>query len=343
MASPSDPLQIASPNGNRLSDHMDEPANESPAAKQHYWRAAGLLLATIFTTLLTGAQLQSDFINNQPMFSFSHGILPLAWIWQQPSRLLLGVPFSATLMLILFSHEMGHFVACRRYGVEATLPYFIPAPTLIGTLGAFIRIRSPFPSRAALFDIGIAGPIAGFLVAVPALVAGLAISKIDPALVKATEFPLGYPAIFYLVRMGEGIRWPMSSIYLHPVAVAAWVGMFATALNLLPGGQLDGGHIFYAVWPRAHRHITRILTIALLAMGLGLWVGWLVWFGMLLVFGAYHPSVPQYPGLSRERKWLAAFALVMFALTFMPAPFPGKTVDWRQVREAVHAMRAWVR
>ena len=300
------------------------------------------MLATIFTTLLTGAQLQSDFINNQPMFSFSQGILPLSWIWEQPSRLLLGVPFSATLMLILLSHEMGHFVACRRYSVQATLPYFIPAPTLIGTMGAFIRIRSPFPSRAALFDIGIAGPIAGFLLAVPALVAGLGMSKVDPALVKATGFPLGYPAIFYLIRMGEGIHSPLSSIYLHPVAVAAWVGMFATALNLLPGGQLDGGHIFYAVWPRAHYYVTRILTIALLVMGLWLWAGWLLWFGMLLVFGGYHPSVPKYPGLSRERKWLAVFALLMFALTFMPAPLPNK-IDWHKVRQGVDAVRGWLR
>jgi len=342
MAS-SDSLQIGSPNGNRLSDHIDEPGDEPLAAKQHYWRAAGLLLATIFTTLLAGAQLQSDFINNQPMFAFSHGVLPLGWIWQQPSRLLLGVPFSATLMLILFSHEMGHFVACRRYGVQATLPYFIPVPWPIGTLGAFIRILSPFPTREALFDIGIAGPIAGFLVAVPALVAGLALSKIDPLLVGASELHLEYPAIFHLVRLGEQIHWPMNAIYLHPVAVAAWIGMLATSLNLLPGGQLDGGHIFYAVWPRAHRHVTRILTVALLAMGLWLWAGWLVWFGMLLVFGGYHPSVPEYPGLSRERKWLAVFALVMFALTFMPAPLPNNRIDWHKARQGMDAVRGWLR
>jgi membrane-associated protease RseP (regulator of RpoE activity) len=274
------------------------------------------------------------------MFTFSQGILPLGWIAQQPSRLLLGIPYSATLLLILLSHEMGHFVACRRYGVQATLPYFIPLPTPSGTLGAFIRIRSPFPSRAALFDIGIAGPIAGFLVAVPALVAGLALSKIEPDVVSASEIPLGYPAIFHLVRMGENIHWPLSAIYLHPVAVAAWVGMLATSLNLLPGSQLDGGHILYAVWPRAHRTLTRILVIALLPMGLFFWSGWLLWFGILLVFGANHPYVPEQPGLSRGRKWLAVFALIMFVLSFMPVPVHAKgwTLDWHKV---VHRVESW--
>jgi Zn-dependent protease len=341
----SDPQQISSNNGDRFIAHSPEPEPDYVTfkVKPRYWLAGGLLLATVFTTLLAGAQLQSDFVNNQPMFAFSQGILPISWIWQQPSRLLLGIPFSATLMLILLSHEMGHFVACKRYGVDATLPYFIPAPTLIGTLGAFIRIRSPFPSRAALFDIGIAGPIAGFLVALPALVAGLALSKISPTLVSASEFPLGHPAVLYLVRLGEGIRWPMSSIYLHPVAVAGWVGMFATALNLLPGAQLDGGHIFYAVWPRGHRYVTRILAVALLVMGLSLWVGWLLWFGLLLAFGGFHPYVREHPGLNRERKWLAVFALLMFALTFMAAPFPGKTIDWHKAREAADAVRGWFR
>lgn len=336
----SDPQPIGSTNGNRpsLSTETFESDPAQPPPKYRYGRAALLLLATFITTLLGGMQLQNDFINNQPMFTFTQGILPLHWIAQQPSRLLLGIPFSATLLLILLSHEMGHFVTCRRYGVQATLPYFIPFPTPIGTLGAFIRICSPFPSRAALFDIGIAGPIAGFLVAVPALVLGLALSKVDSALVSAASPQLGYPAIFYLVRSAEGVHWPMSEIYLHPVAVAAWVGMLATSLNLLPGSQLDGGHILYAVWPRIHRRLTYILVIALLPMGLFRWIGWLVWFAVLLLFGADHPYVPEAPGLNRGRKWLALSALLMFALTFMPVPIHDQTLDWHKIMNTVRRL-----
>ena len=344
----SDPQPIGSTNGDRLP--LDTPEIDTPEIDTlepgpgnptpRFRLAAALLFATFVTTLLAGIQLQNDFLNNQPLFTFSQGILPLAWIAQQPSRLLLGIPFSATLLLILLSHEMGHYVACRRYGVQATLPYFIPFPTPIGTLGAFIRILSPFPSRAALFDIGIAGPIAGFLVAVPALVLGLAFSKVDPALVSASNTHLAYPAIFYLVRSAEGIHLPMSDIYLHPVALAAWVGMLATSLNLLPGSQLDGGHILYALWPRAHRNLTRMLAVVLLPMGLFLWTGWLVWFAVLLIFGAEHPHVSRAPGLNQGRKWLALFALFMFAVSLMPVPVQsqGWTLDWHKVVDTVHRL-----
>src|SRR6202049_4891812 len=144
--------------------------------KQRYWLHIVLLLATIFTTLVVGAPMEFNFKPNQRAFSLSDGgvpFFPLRWMIAEPSRLLLGVPFASTLMLILLAHEMGHYLCCRYYGVNATLPFFIPAPTLIGTLGAFIRIRSPIRCRAALFDIGIAGPIAGFIVAVTVLMFAL--------------------------------------------------------------------------------------------------------------------------------------------------------------------------
>ncbi len=187
----------------------------------------------------------------------------------QPSRLLLGIPFSATLLLILFSHEMGHYLFCRYYGVRATLPFFIPAPTLIGTLGAVIRIKAPIRSRAALFDIGIAGPIAGFVVAVVTLAVAMTLSKpLDPGM-GPSELQLGFPAIFHI--MHSVLRsaaphhaiaaLPLRQVYLHPTAVAAWVGMFATALNLLPSSQLDGGHIVYALAPRVHRAVSWITVI----------------------------------------------------------------------------------
>lgn len=307
--------------------------------KPRYWLASALLLATLVTTLLAGAQLQSDFVNNNPPFSFSHGLLPVAWVLEQPSRLLLGLPFSGTLLLILLSHEMGHFVACRYYGVQATLPYFIPVPWPIGTMGAFIRITSPLPSRAALFDVGVAGPITGFLVAVPALVAGLRLSKSAHGLVRASDWHVGYPAIFHLARLGAGIHGSMHDLNLHPVAMAAWVGMFATMLNLLPGGQLDGGHILYALWPASHRRITRAATLLLFLVGPFLWWGWWVWAGVLLLFRGYHPYVPEQPSLNTDRKWLAGFALLIFVLTFMPTPLPGGTVEWHDVQKLLSWMR----
>src|ERR1700678_2192314 len=148
--------------------------------KQRYWLHIALLVATIFTTLVVGARMEFNFQHNQPAFSLNDDevpFFPVRWTMAEPSRLLLGLPFASTLMLILLAHEMGHYLCCRYYGVNATLPFFIPAPTLIGTLGAFIRIRSPIRSRAALFDIGIAGPIAGFVVAVAVLFVSLGLSK----------------------------------------------------------------------------------------------------------------------------------------------------------------------
>src|SRR6202035_77193 len=167
--------------------------------KQRYWLHIILLLATIFTTLVVGARMEYNFQHSQPAFSLNDDevpFFPMRSMLHDPSRLLLGVPFASTLMLILLAHEMGHYLCCRYYGVNATLPFFIPAPTLIGTLGAFIRIRSPIRSRAALFDIGIAGPIAGFVVAVAVLLFALPLSKAMPAATPVPDIQLGYPLIF---------------------------------------------------------------------------------------------------------------------------------------------------
>ncbi len=169
--------------------------------KHRYWLHIVLLLATIFTTLVVGARMEFNFLHDQPAFSLNDEMpfFPLPWVLAQPSRLLLGVPFASSLMLILLAHEMGHYLCCRYYGVYATLPFFIPAPTLIGTLGAFIRIRSPIRSRAALFDIGIAGPIAGFVVAVTVLIFALPLSKVMTPAMVSPDIQLGYPLVFRLV------------------------------------------------------------------------------------------------------------------------------------------------
>ncbi|HYX67604.1 MAG TPA: site-2 protease family protein [Terriglobales bacterium] len=303
--------------------------------RRRYWLHALLLFVTVLTTLTVGSRLQFNFDHALPAYSTDTDYLPFLWAWQRPARLLLGLPFSATLLLILLAHEMGHFAYCVRHRVYATLPFFIPAPTLIGTLGAFIRIRSPIPSRRALFDIGIAGPIAGFLLAVPALAFGMTLSRVAPDLVAASDVQFGHSLIFYLLRgLAPQTAAPWRDLYLHPVAMAAWVGMLATTLNLIPGGQLDGGHIVYALFPRAHRWISRATVLLLAGFGLRFWPGWLMWGLVVLFTGTRHPSVPLEPDLDAPRKLLAITALLIFLLTFMPSPIPGHGIQ--EFRQMLH-------
>ena len=298
--------------------------------KQRYWLHVALLLATIFTTLVVGARMEFNFQHNQPAFSLNDDevpFFPVRWAMAEPSRLLLGLPFASTLMLILLAHEMGHYLCCRYYGVNATLPFFIPAPTLIGTLGAFIRIRSPIRSRTALFDIGIAGPIAGFVVAVTVLMFAMPLSKVMSPGMAGSDIQLGYPLIFrlawYVLPLGQlkAGSSTLHSVYFHPTAIAAWVGMFATALNLLPGGQLDGGHIVFSLAPGAHKTVSRLTILALIPMALYFWAGWLIWAVLLRISGMRHPMVAEWPGVTGVRRWIAGFGLVMLILTLAPSPF----------------------
>lgn len=286
-----------------------------------------LFVLTFLTTTMVGARLQFDFNRNLPPLATAEDVLPLfhpQWLYQHPRLLLLGLPFSLTLMGILLAHEMGHYLYCRYYRVPATLPFFIPAPTLIGTLGAFIRIRGGMRTRAVLFDIGIAGPIAGFVAALPVMLWGLALSRTVNVPVSQDSVHLGFPLIFHvawrLLRHGQP-HVALGDIYLHPVTIAAWVGMFATSLNLLPGGQLDGGHIVYAWWPRGHRWISRVAIATLLPLGVFYWVGWFIWAVLLSLTGMRHPNVPHWPPLDRRRKRIALIALVLLVLTLIPAPF----------------------
>src|SRR5712691_13134838 len=272
--------------------------------KRRYWLHILLFLATVFTTLVVGARMEFNFQNNQPAFSMNADALPFfpaRWALAEPSRLLLGLPFASTLMLILLAHEMGHYLYCRYYGVYATLPFFIPAPTLIGTLGAVIRIRSPIRSRCALFDIGIAGPIAGFVVALTVLVIAMSHSRVMPGVMANSDIEMGYPLIFHLLWTVlpladvHGGSSSLQGIYFHPTAIAAWVGMFATALNLLPGGQLDGGHIVFSLAPNAHRLVSRLTILALIPLAIYFWAGWLIWAILLRISGMRHPMVMDWP------------------------------------------------
>jgi membrane-associated protease RseP (regulator of RpoE activity) len=309
--------------------------------RPRYWLHGLLLLLTIGSTLIVGSRMEFNFLHNLPPFRAGNEFLPffpIEWVWAQPSRLLLGIPFSATLLLILLAHEMGHYLYCRYYGVYATLPFFIPAPTLIGTLGAVIRIKSPIRSRAALFDIGIAGPIAGFIVAVSVLLVSLTLSKPLTPGAAQSDIYLGYPAIFDLVHQLLAVvaprlaisSLPLSHVYLHPTAVAAWVGMFATALNLLPSGQLDGGHIVYALWPRAHRYISWITVFVLLYLGRQ-YIGWRVWAGLVAAMNIIswrQRQAPDYPEIHGSRWLLALLGLILLILTLTPVPFRGAALNW---------------
>ena len=244
-------------------------------------------------------------------------------ILRSPSVLANGLPFSLAIMSILLAHEMGHYLTCRYYGIDATLPYFIPAPTLVGTMGAFIRIKSPIQHRAALLEVGIAGPIAGFVLAIPTLVIALAKSQfivVDPT---ASTFGLGEPLIFKALEALMGKTPPPGmDINLHPIGFAAWFGFFATALNLLPVGQLDGGHVSYALFGSIHKRISQAFLFTLIPLGIFYWQGWLLWSTVLLFIGMRHPitlddSIP----LEKRHLWLGWFGLAMFILCFTPMPF----------------------
>jgi membrane-associated protease RseP (regulator of RpoE activity) len=302
-----------------------------PRPRRRYWLHVLLLLATLFTTLVVGARMEDNFRHNHPALSAGDETMPffpVGWALERPERLLLGIPFAGALLIVLLAHEMGHYYYCMKYGVYATLPFFIPAPTLIGTMGAFILIRSPIRSRSDLFDIGIAGPIAGFVFSIITLFFAIFLSKPMAPGMASSDIQFGYPLIFKLVHwLGPNSRIPLDRISLHPIGIAAWVGMFATALNLLPGGQLDGGHIVFSLWPRAHRWVSMLTLVVLIPLG-RYWPGWWVWAVLLFLSGLRHPRVSPWPGLDGKRKWLALFALAMLILTIVPNPFRIAGVAW---------------
>ena len=301
-----------------------------PPPRDRVWVHLLLLLLTIASTTFVGGCHYLSFdqaFDTVPPMNDVDGRSFILNIFSQPAFYLNGLWYSLTVLGILGCHEMGHYVACLRYGVDATRPYFLPAPLpLTGTLGAFIRIRSRIPSKVALFDIGIAGPIAGFIVAVPALFIGLWLSNVvrlpeDQSQLMSLGEPLLFRFASWLVfgTVDEGY-----SINMHPMAFAAWFGLLATALNLFPIAQLDGGHISYAVL--GHRSLWVTLAMVVVAIGLTFlsssWIAWTVMLVvMLVVVGPRHPpTMDDYTPLDPARLWLALFALVMLIVCFTPAP-----------------------
>ncbi|MDR3717554.1 MAG: site-2 protease family protein [Bryobacteraceae bacterium] len=278
-----------------------------------------LFLLTLLCTTALGSRVAFHFERNLPSLDFVEDLMAFPDLLHQPRLLLDGLPYSLALLLILLAHEFGHYFACRYHHVLCTLPWFIPAPSFIGTFGAFIRFRSPVKSRRELFDIGIAGPLAGFIFVLPALGIGLALSRIVPGLGEAGDARLGLPLAVQWIGAWLFPGANLADLNMHPVARAAWVGLLATALNLLPVGQLDGGHIVYSWLGERHRWVS-FGTIGVLAvMGFLFWP-WFFWAGVLLLVGRRHFPVYDDERLDWRRKALLIVAVLILIVAFMPAP-----------------------
>ncbi|MBI3805289.1 MAG: site-2 protease family protein [Nitrospirae bacterium] len=267
-----------------------------------------LFIGTVFTTLIAGSYLEGG----DP---FRH-----------PADLARGIAFSFTLMSILFVHEMGHYVTSKRYGIKTTPPYFIPGPWLpfgIGTFGAFIRMRSPILKKNALLDIGAAGPIAGFVVSIVAVGIGLYTSKIVEIEEGNALIRLGDPLIFSFMAYFLGKVPPAGyDVALSSMAFAGWFGLFVTSLNLLPIGQLDGGHIMYALLGKKQRFLSMAMVLVLILLGAMGWSGWYVWAILTSILGIRHPPiVDEEAPLDFKHQLIGWASIALFIVTFMPAPF----------------------
>jgi membrane-associated protease RseP (regulator of RpoE activity) len=284
--------------------------------------ASSLFLLTLVTSLLAGTHFAAAYAHNQAA-SLDAFFETFRLLYRHPAALLAGLPFAITLLGVLLVHELGHYFACRHHHIRSSYPFFIPAPTLIGTFGAFILIRSPIRSKRALFDVGASGPLVGFAVALPALAYGVLHAKVIPTLGSDGNADLifGVPLILKLVAAVIQPNAHAADLLLHPVGRAAWVGLLATALNLLPVGQLDGGHILRSVSPRAHRVVSLLLPIILVVLGVYVWRGWLIWAVILLGlrFLRTAPICDPTP-LDPNRRMSALIALLVFVLCFMPSP-----------------------
>ena len=273
--------------------------------RRSYLLHALLFLATLVTTVAAGMVWE--------------GLNPLA----QPELFYRGLPYAATLMAILLCHEMGHYLTARYYGMDVTLPYFIPSPIPpVGTFGAFIRMKSPPLNRRALLYVAAAGPIAGFCVALPAMLYGYATSDVVTNSQVGFGFRLGEPLLLQMIsRAVVGSLPPETTLSLNSVGMAAWFGILVTMFNLLPMGQLDGGHIVYALVGTRARYVTWALVAALVAMGFVMWEGWWIWALIGLFVSRRHPTViDPYTTLDLRSRAVACLALVIFILCFMPLP-----------------------
>lgn len=312
-----------------------------PAVKKKAWLNGVLFALTVASTFFVGLDLSLAYVHpDSPGISLT--MEPGFRAFLEPRVLALSLLYAGVLMVILTGHELGHYLTCRRYGLDATLPYFIPAPNLFGTFGAFIKIKSPINWKRQLFDVGAAGPLSGFMLTLPALFIGLMYSKVVPLAAGEGTVSLGEPLLLKLVSalvlkpVPDG-----SDILLHPVAFAGWVGLLVTSLNLLPLGQLDGGHVAYALFGGKKRVLSSVILGALILLGVFFFAGWLIWGGLGLVFvlvvrlkrpaALYrlairlrHPPIQDEDvPLSRGRVIVGVLIILIFILSFIPDPVRG--------------------
>jgi membrane-associated protease RseP (regulator of RpoE activity) len=290
--------------------------------KDRLWLNILLFAVTVLSCITVGFNLSVSYIGTGEALEAA----TLTSLLLRPDVIFLSLVYAFVLLTILLGHEMGHYLTARKYGVNATLPFFIPAPmTMIGTMGAFIKILSPISRKHQLFDIGAAGPLVSFFLGVPALAYGLSVSSPVASLPSEGSIVFGEPLILKILGLFffKNVS-PEMSIILHPVAFAGWVGILVTALNLFPIGQLDGGHVIYAVFGSKIRPIARLLLGAFVVMGVVFWIGWFVWALLITVIGIKHPHLADEPvPLSPGRKVMAFGMLVIFILSFIPDPVRG--------------------
>jgi len=303
-----------------------EPLRAAPE-RPRYLLALTLFALTVLSTITLSPVMyvlsRTDITTNLPFYLTPEGVVG---VWRDPVLLRAGLSFACAAMSILFAHEMGHYIACRRYGIACTLPYFLPVPINFGTFGAFIKIKEPIRNKRELFDIGVAGPIAGFIVLIPFLLYGVAHSQLgtlvpappdSPSLVMTPGHSL---ALLLAARLFFGPLHAGQYLNLHPMALGAWLGLLATSINLLPLGQLDGGHILYAATGRLQRRLALPLWLGLALLG-WYWPGWILWAVIVLVIGLRHPPVwDEREPLDAKRQAIALVALLIFILSFMPVP-----------------------
>ncbi len=294
-------------------------AEEYPPAFAHTWPEPAVRPRAKRVPLLHLALFGVTFVTTSMAGAYEAGVDPIAHF----GNITAGFPFSITLLSILLVHEMGHYTMSRVHGVQATLPYFIPGlPFMIGTFGAFIRMKSPPRSRRALFDVGAAGPWAGFLLSIPAVYIGLRLSEVRPLGPTEGGLVLGNSILFSLLsRLALGVTGDNATILLNPIALAGWFGLFVTFLNLLPVGQLDGGHVAYSMFGRRHRWVSRLFLAVILFLGTQGWSGWFFWAVLITILGLDHPPTMDWWTPLDGRRRLGAWATVgLFVVTFMPAP-----------------------
>ena len=280
-----------------------------------------LFALTILTTSYWGfIQYQAYYLDD--LITLNPFSEPMLW--------LAGLPYGLAVIAFLLAHEMGHYLACRYYGIAATLPYFSPIPPvpglvlLPGTMGAVIRIVSPIKSRRALFDIAIAGPLAGFVAALPILAVGLSQSRVvDLQDLGAGTISMGEPLIWTpLSAIFAAPMGPQQTLLAHPLAFVGWFALLVTAMNLLPVGQLDGGHLLYAVTPRLHRGISLLMVLGMVFAGFRYFSGWLIFaFLVLFVLGTRHPRPLTFAGsLGLTRALLLMLTILVFVSSFTLVP-----------------------